>query len=151
MGNVIVTTAKTLALDLEGTLISNAMSQFPRNGLYDFLETCWLMFGADNIVMFTTVDEKLFREIAHRLYREKHVPEWFTTVPYINWTGVIKDLCFVNNIEPERVILVDDYEGYIHPRQRGQWIAIKQFEHPYEIDDELNHVVDDIKSKYSAS
>jgi hypothetical protein len=29
---------KVLALDLEGTLISNAMSQIPRPGLYDFLE-----------------------------------------------------------------------------------------------------------------
>jgi len=151
MGNVIVTTAKTLALDLEGTLISNAMSQFPRNGLYDFLETCWLMFGADNIVMFTTVDEKLFREIAHRLYREKHVPEWFTTIRYINWMGDRKDLCFVNNIEPERVILVDDYEGYIHLIHRDQWVAIKQFEHPYEFDDELKRVLHDIKPKYADS
>jgi hypothetical protein len=29
-----------IALDLEGTLISNAVSQFPRPGLYSFLEYC---------------------------------------------------------------------------------------------------------------
>jgi hypothetical protein len=29
-----------LALDLEGTLISNAVSQFPRPGLLAFLECC---------------------------------------------------------------------------------------------------------------
>lgn len=35
-----VTKATTLALDLEGTLISNAVSQISRPGLYSFLEYC---------------------------------------------------------------------------------------------------------------
>ena len=29
---------RVLAMDLEGTLVSNAVSQLPRPGLYDFLE-----------------------------------------------------------------------------------------------------------------
>lgn len=47
-----------LALDLEGTLISNAVSQIPRPGLYSFLEHVQGQF--DQLVMFTTVEEGLF-------------------------------------------------------------------------------------------
>ncbi len=42
-----------LALDLEGTLISNAISQIPRPGLYRFQEDIQLLF--DQLMMFTTV------------------------------------------------------------------------------------------------
>lgn len=129
----------TLALDLEGTLISNAMSQFPRNGLYDFLTTCESLFGIDNIVMFTTVNEELFREIAMRLYGEGVVPKWFTDLHYIDWTGNIKDLTFVNE-DPSIVLLVDDYKGVIHPQQKDQWLKIKPFESPYDADNELSRL-----------
>ena len=44
---------KTIALDLEGTLISNAMSQIPRPGLFSFLEECRRL--VERVVMFTTV------------------------------------------------------------------------------------------------
>lgn len=131
---------QTLALDLEGTLISNAMSQFPRQGLYDFLITCESLFGVGNIVMFTTVKEKLFREIAIRLYSEGIVPKWFTTIRYIDWTGEIKDLTFVDE-DPSRVLLVDDYEGVIHPQQKDQWLKIKPFESPYDPDNDLSHLL----------
>jgi hypothetical protein len=47
---------KVLALDLEGTLISNAVSIFPRPGLYNFLEFCHDTF--DKIVLFTSVSEE---------------------------------------------------------------------------------------------
>lgn len=130
----------TLALDLEGTLISNAMSQFPRYGLYDFLTTCESLFGMDNIVIFTTVKEALFREIAIRLYGESIVPKWFTNLRYIDWTGDIKDLTFVNE-DPSSVLLIDDYEGVIHPQQKEQWLKVKPFESPYEIDNELNRLL----------
>jgi hypothetical protein len=51
-----------LALDLEGTLISNAISQIPRPGLYLFLDNCSQKF--DRIVIFTAISEKRFRIIA---------------------------------------------------------------------------------------
>ena len=44
-----------IALDLEGTLISNAVSQFPRPGLYSFLEYCQENFS--RIVIFTAVKD----------------------------------------------------------------------------------------------
>lgn len=44
-----------LALDPEGTLISNAISQIPRPGLHNFLEDARSRFG--ELVMFTNVPE----------------------------------------------------------------------------------------------
>src|SRR5690606_29950088 len=66
---------KVLALDLEGTLISNAVSQIPRPGLFDFLTRCRDSFS--RIVMFTTVSEKRFRDIAGLLVKEGFAPTWF--------------------------------------------------------------------------
>jgi hypothetical protein len=54
-----------LAMDLEGTLISNAVSQIPRPGLYQFLESAKCLF--DELVIFTTVPEPKFRQIADLL------------------------------------------------------------------------------------
>ena len=46
---------RVIALDLEGTLISNAHSQIPRPVLYRFLDTCHALVG--RVVMCTTVSE----------------------------------------------------------------------------------------------
>jgi len=146
MSTLTKTTIKTLALDLEGTLISNAMSQFARHGLCEFLNACDRIFGQDNIVIFTTVNEQLFRRVAAQLYQDGQVPEWFVTMQYIKWQGECKDLHFVDQYSPESVLLVDDYEGVIHPDQKEQWIAIKQFAHPYEDDMELMGVYSKIRN-----
>jgi NLI interacting factor-like phosphatase len=52
----------TIALDLEGTLIYNAVSQFSRPGLFTFLEYCHQNFN--RLVIFTAVDEVRFRSLA---------------------------------------------------------------------------------------
>lgn len=119
----------TLALDLEGTLISNAMSQIPRPGLYSFLKTCNHL--ANRVVMYTTVEEQLFREIAKRLCSEGFAPEWFSTIYYVNWYGETKDLTCVPACVLDNTYLVDDYEGYVHQNQKAQWIHAPQFAHPY--------------------
>jgi hypothetical protein len=59
----------TNALDLEGTLISNAVSQFPRPGLFIFLEYCHQNFVGvasrfeTRLVIFTAVNEVRFRYV----------------------------------------------------------------------------------------
>ena len=70
-----------IALDLEGTLISNAHSQIPRPGLRRFLESCKELVG--RVVMFTTVDEPRFRLIASQLVEERHAPHWFAEIEYV--------------------------------------------------------------------
>ena len=120
---------KVLALDLEGTLISNAMSQIPRPGLYGFLERCRVLFP--RVVMFTTVKEESFRAVARLLVDEGLAPSWFSDIEYVNWTGETKDLGFISGVDPEEVLLVDDFERYVHSGQESQWLRIDYFGHPY--------------------
>lgn len=61
----------TLALDLEGDLITNAISQYPRSGVMAFLLECETLFSRENVCIFTTVDEKRFRDIENRLVADK--------------------------------------------------------------------------------
>ena len=124
---------KVLALDLEGTLISNAVSQIARPGLFDFLEDCRKLFP--RIVIFTSVNEERFRSIATLLITEGYAPNWFAEIEYISWSGESKNLIFVDGALPGEILLVDDYEKYIHPGQESQWIKAPEFDHPYSDDD----------------
>ena len=134
---------KIVALDLEGTLISNAMSQIARPHLKLFLEG--LKAHSKKIVIYTTISNDKFLEIANLLIEESSVPEWFNQLEYINWKGKYKDLKNVSN-NIDEVLIVDDYEDYIVPEQKCQWVSIKQFEHPYSDNDkELLKILEDIK------
>ena len=131
---------KVIALDLEGTLISNAMSQIARPGLHDFLEACRALCG--RVVIFTTVKEDRFYEIATTLANEGFAPNWFKEIEYVKWSGPIKNLSFIKNVDPTQAVLVDDFEGYVSIEQKAQWIGIEQFCHPYsDADDELKSVL----------
>jgi NLI interacting factor-like phosphatase len=138
----------TIALDLEGTLISNAVSQFPRPGLFTFLEYCHKNFG--RLVIFTAVNEVCFRSIARTLAEAQDVLAWFVDLEYINWSGTYKDLSFIpqGTIDSfgtlrERTILIDDRIEYIHPDQKDRWLEIPGYEYPYPDDDlELDKVME---------
>ncbi|MBK6651140.1 MAG: hypothetical protein IPG42_16530 [Betaproteobacteria bacterium] len=118
-----------LALDLEGTLISNAMSQIPRPGLFEFLSRCHALFP--RVVMFTAVAEEKFRTIARLLVEERMVPEWYSTIEYIRWQGKTKDLNFIPGVHPRDALLVDDFEEFVHPGQESQWLQVEYFDYPY--------------------
>jgi len=122
-----------LALDLEGTLISNAMSQIPRPGLFAFLERCQALFP--RVVMFTTVKEDRFRQIASLLVSEKSAPPWFANVEYVTWEGKTKDLGFIPRASVAEVLLVDDFEIYIQAGQESQWVKVDYFDYPYDEND----------------
>jgi NLI interacting factor-like phosphatase len=123
----------TIALDLEGTLISNAVSQFPRPGLFTFLEYCHQKF--DRLVIFTAVNEVRFRSIARTLAEAGDVPDWFVNLEYINWSGTYKNLSFIPHTAIDRTILIDDRIEYIHPDQKDRWLEIPGYEYPYPDDD----------------
>lgn len=120
---------EVIALDLEGTLISNAISQIPRPDLYVFLNGCREI--TERVVMFTTVSEPRFRQIANLLVSEGYAPSWFSTMEYIHWNGHKKNLRFIPNAKTEAIILVDDVEAYVLKEQSRQWIEIQQFASPY--------------------
>ena len=121
-----------LAMDLEGTLISNAVSQIPRPGLLPFLEYMKIQFN--QLVIFTTVPEPLARRICGLLVTEGVAPPWFAQVPYIHWDGPTKDLRFVTS-EAGKALLLDDHAPYVHPGQEGYWVEIPLFGSPYSDDD----------------
>jgi hypothetical protein len=135
-----------IALDLEGTLISNAISQFPRPGLYKFLEFCESNFS--RIVLFTSVPKNRCQSIALYLVESGNAPLWFEFIEYVNWHGQYKDIQFIDRISSERVLLVDDQEVYIHPQQKQNWILVKEFEPPYTQDDrELDRLIEVLRSR----
>lgn len=137
---------EVIALDLEGTLISNAMSQIPRPGLYDFLEGCKAI--TDRVVIYTTVKKDRFLSIANLLANEKLVPDWFRKLEYIHWSGGTKDLSIIPGTVVDRTVLVDDFYIYVHPGQEDQWVEIAQFDSPYSDDDnELARVLDELKAR----
>lgn len=122
-----------LALDLEGTLISNAISQIPRPGLHQFLEDVQSQFS--QLMMFTTVSEERFRSIANLLAREGSAPDWFAGLRYVHWTGKTKDLRLVTPCLGE-ALLLDDHGPYVHPGQEHLWVQIPLFGSPYSHDDD---------------
>ncbi|WP_434127434.1 NIF family HAD-type phosphatase, partial [Enterococcus faecium] len=89
--------------------ISNAVSQIPRPGLYQFLEDVRSQFK--ELVLFTTVPENLTRQIADVLISEGSAPPWFASLRYIHWTGKTKDLSYVSDRLGE-ALLLDDYRPY---------------------------------------
>ncbi|MEK8034993.1 NIF family HAD-type phosphatase [Ideonella sp. DXS29W] len=135
-----------VALDLEGTLISNAMSQIPRPGLFAFLERCKALFP--RVVMFTTVKEARFRKIAHLLVEEEVAPTWFAQVEYVTWEDETKDLSFIPAASTQEALLVDDFEVYVHPGQESQWVKVDYFDYPYkESDTGLAKVLHDLEQR----
>ena len=128
-----------LALDLEGTLISNGMSVFPRPGIHAFLELC--AAHSHRLVSFTSLSPERARHIAHVLASHNEAPAWFADLDVIEWEGPHKDLRLAHPTCLERAYRLDDYEGYVHPDQRAQWIPVRCFEPPYSAnDDELQRL-----------
>lgn len=117
----------TLALDLERTLVDNALSGQPRPGLYEFLEFCCERFS--RLVLFTTVEGSDAREVLEFLEGEGAVPSQFLDrLEYIDWSGEYKDLHFIPDCNLEEVLLVDDDEGWIRPDQKERWLFIQGWE-----------------------
>ena len=135
-----------LALDLEATLISSAVSQFPRPMLFEFLEHCRALFA--RIVMFTTIREERFRVIAKTLVDEGSAPSWFQQLECVAWTGPTKDLRFIPNCAPEDAVLVDDLASYVHPGQEERWVQVEPFEPPFNGSDRaLEKVLDELEER----
>lgn len=114
---------KVLALDLERTLIDDALSARPRPGLLDFLDFCHERFG--RVTVFSTVEEADAREVLEDLARRGQVPPGLLDrLEYVEWCGEYKDLDFIPGVAADEVLLVDDDAGWVRPDQRGRWVAI---------------------------
>ncbi|MGE0098499.1 MAG: NIF family HAD-type phosphatase [Hydrogenophaga sp.] len=118
---------KILVLDLEGTLISSAVSQIPRPGLHAFLTECAKLF--DRIVLMTTVREEVARPILQLLAAEGSAPAWLADIPYVPWAGKYKDLMLVPGFfDSALVLLLDDMPEYVEPDQAGLHVWISSYD-----------------------
>ena len=143
-------TNMVLALDLEATLISSAVSQFPRPLLFEFLEKCRELFP--RIVMFTAISDERFRLVARTLVDEGLAPGWFAELECVAWSGATKDLRFILNCSAEDVLLVDDLASYIHPGQESRWVRVEPFEPPFDDGDKgLAKVIEELERRIRPS
>lgn len=117
-----------IALDIEGTLVSNAVSRIPRPGLRTFLEACADL--ATEVVIFTSVSERRFRQLAEDMVSRGEAPEWFPRATFVQWQGPYKRISFIPGAEDDSAALVDDMEPLVHPDDREHWIAVPPFEPP---------------------
>lgn len=120
-----------LALDLEGTLVSNAVSQIPRPGLRPFLDAVSDLYA--DIVLYSSVREERVRAVVAELVSRGEAPEWLAEVECVRWAGPYKRLHILG--PPGGVLLVDDMMAYVHPDDREHWVAIPSYDPPYPPDD----------------
>ena len=123
-----------LALGLEGTLVSNAVSQIPRPGLLEFLEACRERFG--RVVIFSSTTEAKFRHLAHELARRGEAPGWLVSAEFVAWTGPWKERRFVPGAAAGRYLLLDAREEHVPPGERESWVRVPEFAWPYGDDDD---------------
>ena len=129
----------TIALDLEGTLISNAVSQFPRPGLRGFLDFCAERFN--RVCIYTAVRDEVTLQIIRTMVDEETAPSWILQSELIQWDRTVKDLTNIPECEITECVIVDDNPDYIVDSQVSQWIHIEKYSSPYSKDDrELERV-----------
>ena len=120
---------KVLALDLERTLVSDAMNRDPRPGLFDFLLFC--VHNFEQVVLFTAVNKGQALAVLNELQEKGFAPaEFVSKVTYVEWEGKYKDLRFVPGLAAEEILFVDDDAGWVAPGQEAQYIAIAEYD-PY--------------------
>lgn len=131
-----------LCLDLEGTLISNAISQIPRPGLYQFLDR---VSGLCDLMIYTSVSESRVDAIRDLLVQEGGAPAWFKELEVIRPTGTLKPKAVCGR---DRAYLLDDQAGVIVPGEEEWWIPVPEYLPPYSADDQaLCQVLKNIKTR----
>lgn len=125
----------TLALDIEGTLISHASTMVPRPGLFEFLLFCRQHF--ERIVFLSFVDEERGRQLLNHFADHGHMPEWVRTTEYFHAQGGrpgAKDLRQLG-VDPEQALLVDDQPQVLPKDQLHRLVQVPEFKEPFPADD----------------
>lgn len=122
-----------VALDLEGTLISTAISMFPRPGLRSFIAACLARF--EEVVIYSSVTPSKVRTILCLLAEEGLLPDGFAErVRIIQPSGTVKDLLILG--DPDDILLIDDM-ALAAPGQEHRLLRIAGFEPPYADTDDV--------------
>lgn len=121
----------TIALDLEGTLISHASTMIPRPGLYQFMEFCRNNFT--RTVFFSFVEQERGRVVLQQMVDAGNMPDWVLETEYVTAIGGkpgAKDLSLLG-VEPENALLIDDQLHVVPIEQRSRLIQIAEFKAPF--------------------
>ena len=129
-----------LCLDLEGTLISNAVSQIPRPGLFQFLEQVAKLC---DLMLYTSVSFERVEGIRNLLVKEDVVPVWFRDISVIRPDNTHKPKIACGR---QDAFLLDDQSGVIVPGEEDWLVAIPEYLPPYSDNDRaLDRALEDIK------
>ncbi len=131
-----------LCLDLEGTLISNAVSQIPRPGLFEFLE-----YVADicELMIYTSVSFERVKTIQNLLVEEGVAPAWFRDIPVIRPEKSLKPKAACGR---QDALLVDDQADVIVPGEEDWLVEIPEYLPPYsDRDQALSRALDNIEMR----
>lgn len=135
-----------LCLDLEGTLISNAVSQIPRPGLDAFLES---VLEVCDLMLYTSVSSERVHAIRTLLVEEGVAPFWFLNLPVLHPIGTIKDKARCGRFD---ALLLDDQPAVVASGEEAWWIPIAEYLPPYSDQDrELAKALTTIKSRLNES
>jgi hypothetical protein len=116
----------TIAVDLEGVLISNAVSRFPRPGAAAFVTACRL--AGDRVVLYTSVRAELARQIIDEMVAERLLPpEPFDAI--VHAPGSTKPLIGIADL------LFDDAAG-VGPGEEDRLIRVPEY-NPADDDDRV--------------
>jgi hypothetical protein len=118
-----------LCLDLEGTLISNAVSQIPRPGLYQFLEQ---VAELCDLMLYTSVSFERVEAIRNLLVVEENAPKWFRDVSVIRPEKTLKPKAACGRYD---AFLLDDQPGVIVHGEEDWFVAIPEYLPPYSASD----------------
>lgn len=133
---------KLLCLDLEGTLISNAVSQIPRPKLFWFLEQ---VNEICDLKIYTSVSGARVDSIRRLLIDEGATPSWFQDLEVIRPKGNLKPKSKCGRSD---AFILDDQREVIMSDEQEWWIPICEFLPPYSDDDRaLERVLTEIKAR----
>ena len=135
---------RTVALDFEGVLVSNALSLFIRDGVRELLEG--LRTLRLDVVIYSSAPPHALGAAIDLLISGGAAPSWYGELPRVYAADGVKDL---TRIDPDwrTVLLVDDQERGVVPIQRDQWIRVKEWEMPYDPDGELLRVLECVEAR----
>lgn len=124
---------KVLALDLESTLITNVIHKRARPGLKDFLQFCLDSF--EKVIIYSGAGPESVQLALAELGGAGLIPDDFLARTEIfTVEGWYKNLNVIKGYDLEEILIVDDYEDYIQPDQKSQWIPIQPYHRSHDED-----------------
>lgn len=118
---------KILALDIEGTLVTNRGKWYPRPHLHEFLEFCF--HRVERVCFFTLLSKASAKNVIEWLVEAGHAPKVaLERFEYVECKRNYKDLECLNHSDLNEVMLIDDNAPNVKPGQEERCILVPGYE-----------------------